>query len=126
MVALTSRAVAGDRDAKFRAQCDAITGAFESSKDGPPTVSYIWNNVGHFLEHEERGRSLRNRDQDRDDRRSATSRATDADRLWRRAPWIPRKAPVAFVQAIRRGDLPVAEAIVLEHERHLTRLGSAL
>ena len=43
----------------MRSLSDAIRGAFVISKDGPPTVRFIWGNFEHFLDHVERGRCRR-------------------------------------------------------------------
>ncbi len=56
MVAACTAATEGDREAKLKANRDAITGAFCTSKDGPPTSRFIWGRLEHFLEHVDRGR----------------------------------------------------------------------
>ncbi|MFZ5894786.1 MAG: hypothetical protein ACOY0T_27230 [Myxococcota bacterium] len=58
MVATCVSVVEGDREAKRRAQLDAIEHAFGVSH-GAPTPSYIWGSIDHFLEHEARGRTAR-------------------------------------------------------------------
>lgn len=58
MVATCVSVVDGDRDAKKRAQLDAIEHAFSVSR-GAPTPSYIWGSIDHFLEHEAGGRNAR-------------------------------------------------------------------
>ncbi len=61
MVALCSAAIEGPREAKEQAHREAIAGAFEASKAGPPTARFIWGKLDHFLEHLERGhKKLRN------------------------------------------------------------------
>jgi hypothetical protein len=52
MVAACSAAVGGDAGAK-------MDGAFVASKDGPPTVRFIWEKLEHFLDHVDRGRRRR-------------------------------------------------------------------
>lgn len=59
MVAACAAAIGGDADARLLAQRDAIAGAFAASKDGPPTVRFIWEKLDHFLDHVERGRRRR-------------------------------------------------------------------
>jgi hypothetical protein len=59
MVASCTAAVGGDTEAKMLAQRDAIAGAFVASKDGAPTVRFIWEKLDHFLDHLERGRRRR-------------------------------------------------------------------
>ncbi len=59
MVAACAAALEGDGDAKMLAQRDAISGAFLVSKDGPPTVRFIWEKLDHFLDHVGRGRRRR-------------------------------------------------------------------
>lgn len=56
LVAACSSAIEGDVDAKLEAHRDAITGAFAASKNGPPTVRFIWGKLDHFLDHIERER----------------------------------------------------------------------
>jgi hypothetical protein len=56
LVAACASAIQGDKDARVRALSDAIAGAFAASKDGPPTVRFIWGKLEHFLDHVERGR----------------------------------------------------------------------
>jgi hypothetical protein len=59
LVASCASAHGGDRDAKTRGLRDAIGNAFAVSKDGPPTVRFIWGKLDHFLDHVERGRRRR-------------------------------------------------------------------
>jgi hypothetical protein len=59
MVAACAAALEGDDEAKVLAQRDAISGAFLVSKDGPPTVRFIWEKLDHFLDHVDRGRRRR-------------------------------------------------------------------
>ena len=56
LVAACSGALEGDREAKLEAHRDALEGAHLASKDGPPTVRFIWGKLEHFLDHVERGR----------------------------------------------------------------------
>lgn len=70
MVAACAAAVAGDAEAKMQAQRDAIAGAFIASKDGPPTVRFVWEKLDHFFDHVDRGRRRRLADE-----RDARSRA---------------------------------------------------
>jgi hypothetical protein len=59
LVAACAAALEGDAEAKMLAQRDAIAGAFAASKDGPPTVRFIWEKLDHFLDHVDRGRRRR-------------------------------------------------------------------
>jgi hypothetical protein len=59
MVAACAAALEGDAEAKMDAQRDAIAGAFLASKDGPPTVRFIWEKLDHFFDHVDRGRQRR-------------------------------------------------------------------
>jgi hypothetical protein len=59
MVAACAAAVGGDTATKMEAQRDAIAGAFVASKDGPPTVRFIWEKLDHFFDHVDRGRRRR-------------------------------------------------------------------
>jgi hypothetical protein len=70
MVAACAAAVVGDAEAKMQAQRDAIAGAFVASKDGAPTVRFIWEKLDHFFDHVDRGRRRRLADE-----REARSRA---------------------------------------------------
>jgi Helix-turn-helix domain len=56
MVAVCVATIDGDRETKLQALRDSISGAFCSSKDGPPTSRFIWGRLEHFLEHLELGR----------------------------------------------------------------------
>jgi hypothetical protein len=56
MVAACTTVLGGSAEEKTIAQRDAIAGAFIVSKDGPPTVRFIWEKLDHFLDHLERGR----------------------------------------------------------------------
>ena len=58
-MAACASALEGDRGAKMLALRDAIGGAFLASKDGPPTVRFIWGKLEHFFDHVERGRRRR-------------------------------------------------------------------
>jgi hypothetical protein len=58
MVARCTAAVEGGREAKLAANRAAIQGAFCASKEGAPTVRFIWAKLEHFLEHVERGRRM--------------------------------------------------------------------
>jgi len=58
MVAACVSAVGGDREAKLRAQMDAIQHAFAVSR-GTPTPSFVWGSIDHFLDHETQGRGAR-------------------------------------------------------------------
>jgi hypothetical protein len=80
MVAACAAALGGDAEAKMTAQRDAIAGAFLVSKDGPPTVRFIWEKLDHFLDHVDRGHR----------RRLAEERA-----MHRITPPAPRARPVA-------------------------------
>jgi hypothetical protein len=59
LVAACAAAVDGDFEAKLVVQRDAIAGAFLASRDGPPTVRFIWGTLDHFFDHLERGRRKR-------------------------------------------------------------------
>ena len=59
LVAACASALDGDRGEKMLALRDAIGGAFLASKEGPPTVRFIWGKLEHFLDHLERGRRRR-------------------------------------------------------------------
>ncbi len=59
LVAACASALEGGRETKMRSLSDAIRGAFVASKDGPPTVRFIWGKCEHFLDHVERGRCQR-------------------------------------------------------------------
>jgi hypothetical protein len=69
LVAACAAALEGDAEAKLVAQRDAIAGAFAASKDGPPTVRFVWEKLDHFLDHVEHGRRRRLADE-RDVRRT--------------------------------------------------------
>jgi hypothetical protein len=56
MVAACSSVIDGDGEAKRQAHREAIVGAFLVSKEGPPTVRFVWGKLEHFLDHVERGR----------------------------------------------------------------------
>jgi hypothetical protein len=56
MVAACSSAIEGDGETKLQAHREAIVGAFLASKEGPPTVRFIWGKLEHFLDHVEGGR----------------------------------------------------------------------
>ena len=49
MVTACSSAIDGGGDTKLQAHREAIVGAFLVSKDGPPTVRFIWGKLDHFL-----------------------------------------------------------------------------
>ncbi len=86
MVAECTAAIEGDREAKLRAHRDAIDGAFQASKDGPPTARFIWGTLEHFLEHGERG-ERRARAEERDaERRAEEDRQTTTRRRGAAAP----------------------------------------
>jgi hypothetical protein len=73
MVAGCTAAIDGDRETKVRAHREAIDGAFQASKEGPPTARFIWGKLEHFLEHLDRG-GRRARAEERDKRRAEESR----------------------------------------------------
>jgi hypothetical protein len=52
----SSSALEGDGGAKRHVHRAVIVGAFLVSKEGPPTVRFIWGKVEDFLDHAERGR----------------------------------------------------------------------
>ncbi len=80
MVAACAAAVGGDAETKMQAQRDAIAGAFVASKDGPPTVRFIWEKLDHFLDHVDRGR-LRRLAQEREARARARRDAAPPARV---------------------------------------------
>jgi hypothetical protein len=59
IVAACSAAIEGDAETKLLAHSDAIAGAFIASRDGPPTVRFIWEKLDHFFDHVDRGRRRR-------------------------------------------------------------------
>ncbi len=71
LVAACASALDGDGGVKMLALRDAIGGAFLASKEGPPTVRFIWGKLDHFLDHVERGRRRRLADE-RDERLRAS------------------------------------------------------
>jgi hypothetical protein len=103
IVAKCSSAIAGDRHIKIRAMQDALDHAFKASK-GHPTVRYIWEKLDHFLEHESRGRRIRQereRARERASQREAEERRKD--REWqeqRRDAYVP---PPEFTNLFRQG-----------------------
>jgi hypothetical protein len=96
MVAACAAAVGGDAEAKRLAQSDAIAGAFTASKEGPPTVRFIWEKLDHFLDHVERGRRRRLAEE-----RNARMRAEPE----RSAPRPMRAPPVAIPYEQMASDL---------------------
>jgi hypothetical protein len=93
MVAACAAALGGDAEAKMLAQRDAIAGAFVVSKDGPPTVRFIWEKLDHFLDHVERGRRRRLTRERAAGRRAAEeaappkrSRSRSGKTSWSRSP----------------------------------------
>jgi hypothetical protein len=80
MVAECTAAVDGDREAKLRAHRDAIDGAFQASKDGPPTARFIWGKLEHFLEHTERGERRARAEERAAQRRAEEDRQTTVRR----------------------------------------------
>jgi hypothetical protein len=82
MVASCAAAIGGDTEGKMQAQRDAIAGAFTASKDGPPTVRFIWEKLEHFFDHVDRGR-----------RRRLAEEREERQRARRDAPPTPRVAP---------------------------------
>jgi hypothetical protein len=76
-VAACVSAIEGDREAKLRAQFDAIEHAVAVSRGGP-SPNYIWGDVDHFLEHELCGRKAR---LERERARVRQARAAEAERL---------------------------------------------
>jgi hypothetical protein len=95
MVARCTAAIAGDREAKLKANREAIDGAFCASKEGPPTSRFIWARLEHFLEHVERGQLKAGSEE-----RVARSRAQESQRVRPTQPWQPgpiaREASAAF------------------------------
>jgi hypothetical protein len=92
MVAACAAAVGGDAEAKQLAQRDAIAGAFVASKEGPPTVRFIWEKLDHFLDHVERGRRRRLADE-----RNVRMRA-EAERSAPRPPRAPVPPAIPYEQ----------------------------
>ncbi|MGH7439847.1 MAG: hypothetical protein ACRENE_29515, partial [Polyangiaceae bacterium] len=104
MVAVCAAALEGDAKTAMLAQRDAIAGAFLASKDGPPTVRFIWGTFDHFLDHVERGRRRRIAEE-----RAAARRAADATAS------LSRARLAAYANA-RRGAHRAREALRLEIE----------
>jgi hypothetical protein len=88
-VAVCVSTVDGDREVKMRAQRDAIDHAFGVSR-GPPSPSYIWGSIDHFLEHEAAGRSSR---EESERARVRQERAAEAERT-RAREWARREREV--------------------------------
>ena len=59
MVAVCSAALEGNSETKLLSHHDAIAGAFLASKNGPPTVRFVWQKLDHFFDHVDRGRRRR-------------------------------------------------------------------
>ena len=59
MVSACSAALEGNSDTRLLTHRDAIVGAFLASKNGPPTVRFIWQKLDHFFDHVDRGRRRR-------------------------------------------------------------------
>jgi hypothetical protein len=55
LIARCSTILDGDIDSKIDAHRAALDGAFAASRNGPPTVRFIWGSLEHFLGHVERG-----------------------------------------------------------------------
>jgi len=98
MVAGCNAAIEGDRETKLRAHREAIDGAFQASKEGPPTARFIWGKLEHFLEHLERG-GRRARAEERERRRAEESRESP--------PAV--RGGVASIGAAARGSPPSRE-----------------
>jgi hypothetical protein len=97
LVAACASALEGDREAKRVAMSDAIAGAFIASKEGPPTVRFVWEKLDHFLDHVDRGRRRRLAEE-----RNARMRA-NADQRERVAPLpVP---PAALSHAQMEADI---------------------
>jgi hypothetical protein len=71
---------------------DANAGAFIASKEGPPTVRFIWEKLDHFLDHVDRGRRRRLAEE-----RNARMR-TSAEQRERAAPLPVRPAALSHAQ----------------------------
>jgi hypothetical protein len=82
-VAACAAAIGGDVEAKTLAQRDAIAGAFLASKEGPPTVRFIWEKLDHFFDHVERGRRRRLAEERNAEMRAPTARVGPAPTLTR-------------------------------------------
>ena len=88
MVAACSSALEGDRGAKLQAHHEAIVGAFCASKNGAPTVRFVWGKLDHFFDHLERGR--RKLRAEREAQLRAEREVEPTQRVTRvAAPWIP-------------------------------------
>jgi hypothetical protein len=88
MAAACAATIAGGTEAKLVAQRDAIAGAFlVLSKDGPPTVRFIWEKLDHFLDHVDRGRRRRLAQE------QAARRVTEATTPPRPLPVAPAPMP---------------------------------
>jgi len=96
MVAACTAALEGEAEAKMVAHRDALAGAFLVSKDGPPTVRFIWEKLDHFLDHMERGRRRRLADE------RAILRTTEAAAPPRRAPVAPAPMPQGVSTELER------------------------
>jgi hypothetical protein len=90
----------GDAEAKLTAHCDAIAGAFLASRDGPPTVRFIWSKLDHFFDHVERGRRKRAEDERRA-RPQGTQRSEGLPgSMLASSPTIPRQQMAADLERI--------------------------
>jgi hypothetical protein len=88
MVAACSSALEGDREAKLQAHHEAIVGAFCASRNGAPTVRFVWGKLDHFFDHLERGR--RKLRAEREAQLRAEREVEPTQRVTRvAAPWIP-------------------------------------
>lgn len=87
LVAACSASLEGDAAEKLATHRDAIVGAFLASKDGAPTVRFIWEKLDHFFDHVERGRRRRLADERAARRQADSAPAPRATRL--PSPAIP-------------------------------------
>jgi hypothetical protein len=104
MVAACVATVGGDAEAKRLAQSDAISGAFTASKDGPPTVRFIWEKLDHFLDHVERGRQRRLAEERNARMRAAAERSAPRPIRAPAAPSIPYEQMAADLEKLFGAD----------------------
>jgi hypothetical protein len=102
MVGACTAMLGGDPETKLLAHRDAIAGAFLVSKNGPPTVRFIWQKLDHFLDHLERGRRRRLAEERMARVPGSAARAGPAPNLTRApcAPRIPREQITADLERI--------------------------
>jgi hypothetical protein len=102
LVAACASALEGDREAKMRSLSDAFRGAFVASKDGPPTVRFIWGKFEHFLDHVNRGRCERLADERNERLRASPDRASHASSSHSAAAATPAVARAQMAADLER------------------------